>query len=81
MPRVLSLKRSVQGPPGAWAFGKEFVSLLRRYHLPMMEARRTVKRVHLGLRGQVEPAQGSRLRFRDTDYLINQHARFKLFAR
>jgi DNA-binding transcriptional MerR regulator len=34
---VLCLKRSVEGTPGAWAFGKEFVSILREHHLPMMD--------------------------------------------
>jgi DNA-binding transcriptional MerR regulator len=36
---VLSLKRSVQGTDGAWAFGKEFISILRRHDLPRMEGR------------------------------------------
>ena len=36
---VLCLKRSVEGTPGAWAFGKEFVSILREHRLPMMEGR------------------------------------------
>jgi hypothetical protein len=36
---VLSLKRTVAGAPEAWAFGTEFVSILRRHHLPMMEGR------------------------------------------
>jgi DNA-binding transcriptional MerR regulator len=36
---VLCLKRSVEGAPGAWAFGKEFVSLLRHHHLPTMPGR------------------------------------------
>jgi DNA-binding transcriptional MerR regulator len=36
---VVCLKRSVEGTPGAWAFGKEFVSILRHHHLPMMEGR------------------------------------------
>ncbi len=36
---VLCLKRSVDGTAGAWAFGKEFISILREHHLPMMEGR------------------------------------------
>jgi DNA-binding transcriptional MerR regulator len=36
---VLYLKRNVEGTPGAWAFGKEFVSILREHRLPMMEGR------------------------------------------
>jgi DNA-binding transcriptional MerR regulator len=36
---VLCLKRSVEGTDGAWAFGKEFVSILREHHLPMMKGR------------------------------------------
>lgn len=36
---VLCLKRSVEGAPGAWAFGKEFVSILREHRLPMVEGR------------------------------------------
>ena len=36
---VLCLKRNVEGTPGAWAFGKEFVSILRQHRLPMMEGR------------------------------------------
>jgi len=36
---VLCLKRSVEGTDGAWAFGKEFVSILREQRLPMMEGR------------------------------------------
>jgi hypothetical protein len=30
---VLCLKRSVEGAPGAWAFGKEFVAILRHHRL------------------------------------------------
>ncbi len=38
---VLCLKRSVEGNDGAWAFGKEFIAILRehKHHLPMMEGR------------------------------------------
>jgi hypothetical protein len=36
---VLRLKRSVQGTDRAWAFGKEFVAILRKHHLPAMEGR------------------------------------------
>jgi DNA-binding transcriptional MerR regulator len=36
---VLSLKRSVQGTDRAWAFVKEFVSILREHHLPRMQGR------------------------------------------
>ena len=32
-------RRNVEGTPGAWAFGKEFVSILRQHRLPMMEGR------------------------------------------
>ncbi len=41
MPRrsLLCLKRTVVGEAGAWAFGKEFVALLRKHHLPSMEGR------------------------------------------
>lgn len=34
---LLCLKRNVEGEPGAWAFGKEFVALLRRHRLPTVE--------------------------------------------
>ncbi len=36
---VLSLKRSVEGIDGAWAFGKEFISILRNHDLPRMDGR------------------------------------------
>ena len=36
---VLCLKRSVDGTQGAWAFGKEFVAILRQHRLPMMAGR------------------------------------------
>jgi DNA-binding transcriptional MerR regulator len=36
---VLSVKRSVQGTDGAWAFGKEFISILRKHDLPRMDGR------------------------------------------
>ena len=36
---VLSVKRSVQGTDGAWAFGKEFISILRNHNLPRMDGR------------------------------------------
>jgi DNA-binding transcriptional MerR regulator len=36
---VLSVKRSVQGIDGAWAFGKEFISILRNHNLPRMDGR------------------------------------------
>jgi DNA-binding transcriptional MerR regulator len=37
--KLLCVKRNVDGEPGAWAFGKEFVALLRRHSLPRMEGR------------------------------------------
>jgi DNA-binding transcriptional MerR regulator len=36
---VLSVKRSVQGTDGVWAFGKEFISILRNRDLPRMDGR------------------------------------------
>lgn len=36
---LLCLKRNVKGQDGAWAFGKEFVALLRERSLPRMEGR------------------------------------------
>src|ERR1700753_2498953 len=36
---VLSVKRSVQGSDGAWALGKEFISILRNHDLPRMDGR------------------------------------------
>jgi DNA-binding transcriptional MerR regulator len=36
---VLSVKRSVQGTDGTWAFGKEFISILRKHDLPKMGGR------------------------------------------
>ena len=36
---VLSIKRSVQGTDGVWAFGKEFISILRNHKLPSMGGR------------------------------------------
>jgi DNA-binding transcriptional MerR regulator len=36
---VLSVKRNVNGTSGAWAFGKEFISVLRRHDLPRLEGR------------------------------------------
>jgi hypothetical protein len=36
---VLSVKRSVQGTDGAWAFGKEFISILRKHDLTRMDGR------------------------------------------
>jgi hypothetical protein len=36
---VLSLKRSVDGQPGAWSFGKEFLATLQRHDLPRLEGR------------------------------------------
>ena len=36
---VLSVKRSVEGIDGTWAFGKEFISILRNYDLPKMDGR------------------------------------------
>jgi DNA-binding transcriptional MerR regulator len=36
---VLCLKRTVEGTDGAWAFGKEFVSILRSHHLPTSDGR------------------------------------------
>jgi DNA-binding transcriptional MerR regulator len=34
---ILSLKRSVEGTPGAWAFGKEFIGILRDHPLPKLD--------------------------------------------
>jgi len=36
---LLCLKRNVVGVDRAWAFGKEFIALLRHYQLPSMEGR------------------------------------------
>ncbi|MGH2889494.1 MAG: MerR family transcriptional regulator [Solirubrobacteraceae bacterium] len=36
---LLCVKRSVAGEKAAWAFGKEFIALLRRYKLPQLEGR------------------------------------------
>jgi DNA-binding transcriptional MerR regulator len=36
---ILCLKRNVEGQPGAWALGKEFVGLLRESRLPRMPGR------------------------------------------
>ena len=36
---LLCMKRSVEGVGAAWAFGKEFIGLLRRYQLPQIEGR------------------------------------------
>ena len=36
---VLSVKRAVQGIDGAWAFGKEFISILRNHNLPKIDGR------------------------------------------
>ena len=36
---VLSVKRSVEGIDGTWAFGKEFISILRNHDLPRMDGR------------------------------------------
>jgi DNA-binding transcriptional MerR regulator len=36
---VLCLKRNVEGEAGAWAFGKEFIGLLKERSLPHMEGR------------------------------------------
>jgi DNA-binding transcriptional MerR regulator len=36
---VLCLKRNVQGDEGAWAFGKEFISIVRDKDLPIMDGR------------------------------------------
>jgi DNA-binding transcriptional MerR regulator len=36
---LLCLKRNVTGDKAAWAFGKEFIALLRRYQLPVLEGR------------------------------------------
>lgn len=36
---LLCLKRNVTGEQAAWAFGKEFIALLRRYQLPQIEGR------------------------------------------
>jgi DNA-binding transcriptional MerR regulator len=37
--RLLCLKRNVDGPQGAWALGKQFVTLLRERPLPRVEGR------------------------------------------
>jgi DNA-binding transcriptional MerR regulator len=36
---VLSVKRNVEGVDAAWAFGKEFIALLRHHQLPRIEGR------------------------------------------
>jgi len=36
---ILSLKRHVEGIDGAWAFGKEFISILRDHDLPRIDER------------------------------------------
>jgi DNA-binding transcriptional MerR regulator len=36
---VLSVKRNVQGVDAAWAFGKEFIALLRHHQLPQIPGR------------------------------------------
>jgi DNA-binding transcriptional MerR regulator len=36
---VLSVKRNVKGVDAAWAFGKEFIGLLRHYRLPQIPGR------------------------------------------
>ena len=36
---LLCVKRNVTGVENAWAFGKEFIALLRRYQLPPIEGR------------------------------------------
>lgn len=36
---VLCVKRNVEGQDGAWAFGKEFISILRSHKLPSMDGR------------------------------------------
>jgi len=36
---VLTVKRNVEGVDAAWAFGKEFIDLLRRYQLPQIPGR------------------------------------------
>ena len=36
---VLCVKRSVEGIDGTWAFGKEFISILRNHDLPKMDGR------------------------------------------
>jgi hypothetical protein len=36
---LLSVKRNVPGVDQAWAFGKEFIALLRRYQLPLIPGR------------------------------------------
>lgn len=36
---VLCVKRGVQGTAGVWAFGKEFISIMRRHDLPKIDGR------------------------------------------
>jgi hypothetical protein len=36
---LLCVKRNVAGEKAAWAFGKEFIALLRQYQLPRIEGR------------------------------------------
>jgi len=36
---VLCVKRNVEGQDGAWAFGKEFISILRNHKLPSIDGR------------------------------------------
>ena len=49
---VLSVKRSVQGTDGVWAFGKEFISILRNRDLPRMDGPGGRLLLHLVGRGQ-----------------------------
>ena len=46
---LLCVKRNVAGVDKAWAFGKEFIDLLRRYQLPQIPGQR--RRVLLYLLG------------------------------
>ena len=36
---LLSVKRNIAGVDQAWAFGKEFIALLRHYQLPQIPGR------------------------------------------
>ena len=45
---VLSVKRSVAGIDGVWAFGKEFISILRNHDLPRMDGRARSLVLHMG---------------------------------
>ena len=45
--RLLCVKRNVAGADKAWAFGKEFIALLRHYQLPEISGTRQRVLLHL----------------------------------